>query len=644
MKPLSRFAIFIKNFTSTIKGKIIAITTGTIAIIAIITVGVCFVVFQSLLRQNQIRSVEFGLQLVSSNVAFDMKDITYFARWCGSSSDILNYLNTFRDKPPLAVASRNDKSLRAIALNSSERLKEEFHNTSRYITRVIVSTNSADNFLQVISTSGDTLSYNMDALVESGVFKTLTESPDFVWVGVINDPFFQGFQKMPVIPIARPVHSSFGSDAVGWVYISVSANVILDYLKSFPLPSDSRLYLTIGDGFYEVAAGRILETDPDFTVLARETVKGIAPATAIEKVRMADGRTETLITHSLGQNGWYIHQILSRQQLGQQRQVYLLLIGAIAVAILSLGFFMAISLNRTINQPVARIQKKIHAIAHGDFSRDTSIEWDHELGDIGKGINTLAFDVVNLMDRRIEDEKQKKDLQYQILQSQINPHFLYNTLNSIKWMATIQGSPGIAEMTTALARLLRQVAKGSAAMITLEEELNLVKDYFLIQQYRYGGGITIDYQIVSQELYQCMVHRFSLQPIVENALFHGIEPKGSTGKIVIKAWACAGAEENGPDSENEREQTPDTGSIRKNLCISITDNGVGMSQETIRKVLHQKTSKKSADFFRQVGIANVDQRIRHEFGEKYGISIESQVGQYTAMTIVTPYILKNQES
>ena len=141
-----------------------------------------------------------------------------------------------------------------------------------------------------------------------------------------------------------------------------------------------------------------------------------------------------------------------------------------------------------------------------------------------------------------------------------------------------------------------------------------------------------------------MVHRFSLQPIVENALFHGIEPKGSTGKIVIKAWACAGAEENGPDSENEREQTPDTGSIRKNLCISITDNGVGMSQETIRKVLHQKTSKKSADFFRQVGIANVDQRIRHEFGEKYGISIESQVGQYTAMTIVTPYILKNQES
>lgn len=611
----------VKTFLKTIKGKIISITIGTILVIALITVGVCFVVFQSLLRQNQIQSVEFGLQLVSSNVSFDMKEITYFARWCGSSNDIVKYLETFQDKPPLAVASRKDKSLRTIALSSSERLKEEFRNTSRYITRVIVSTNSATNFLQVLSTSGDTLSYSINTLVQSDVFQTLLDSQDFLWIGIINDPFYQNFQEIPVIPMVRPIYSTFGSDAVGWVYISVSANVILDYLKAFPLPSDSRLYLTIGDKFYEIRGNHIRETEPDFTILSQENVKGTDPKTLVRKIRLKNGRTETLITHSLGQNGWYIHQILSKQQLEQQRQIYLLLIGAICIAILSLGVFMTLSLNRTINQPVARIQKKINEIAHGDFSRDRSIEWNHELGDIGKGINTLAFDVVNLMDKRIEDEKQKKDLEYQILQSQINPHFLYNTLNSIKWMATIQGSPGIAEMTTALARLLRQVAKGSSAMITLEEELNLVKDYFLIQQYRYGGSISIEYQIESQNLYQCMVHRFSLQPIVENALFNGIEPKGSTGKIVVKAWASA-----------------DEG--KKNLGISITDNGVGMSSETIEKVLRQKSSKKNADFFRQVGIANVNQRIQHEFGENYGISIESRLGEYTIMTILIPYIVQ----
>ena len=84
-------------------------------------------------------------------------------------------------------------------------------------------------------------------------------------------------------------------------------------------------------------------------------------------------------------------------------------------------------------------------IAGGDFSRDPSVEWDHELGDIGRGINDLSENVSELMEKRLEDEKQKQDLEYKMLQSQINPHFLYNTLNSIKWMATIQGATGISE-------------------------------------------------------------------------------------------------------------------------------------------------------------------------------------------------------
>ena len=190
-------------------------------------------------------------------------------------------------------------------------------------------------------------------------------------------------------------------------------------------------------------------------------------------------------------------------------------------------------------------------------------------------------------------------------------------------MATIQGASGIAEMTTALARLLKQVAKGSSAMISLEEELNLVKDYFLIQQYRYGGSISIEYKIESENLYQCQIHRFSLQPIVENALFHGIEPKGSAGRIVIDVGLSITEEQ-------------------KNLKISITDNGVGMSQENIEKVLHQKPSKKRADFFRQVGIANVNQRIQHEFGPDYGIFIDSELGIYTTMTILIPYIIQEK--
>ena len=110
-----------------------------------------------------------------------------------------------------------------------------------------------------------------------------------------------------------------------------------------------------------------------------------------------------------------------------------------------------------IARPITALQSRIEAVGSGDFSADPAIEWDNELGDIGRGINKMSGNITALMDRRLEDEKQKQDLEYRMLQNQINPHFIYNTLNSIKWMATIQHAPGIAQMVTALSRLLKIV-------------------------------------------------------------------------------------------------------------------------------------------------------------------------------------------
>ncbi len=176
-------------------------------------------------------------------------------------------------------------------------------------------------------------------------------------------------------------------------------------------------------------------------------------------------------------------------------------------------------------------------------------------------------------------------------------------------------------MTTALARLLKNVSKGTASMIPLREELDLIKDYFLIQQYRYGGSVTIEYQIQSDELYNCQIHRFSLQPIIENALFHGIEPKGAAGRIIVSAEAEEIAGEKG-------------------LMIRVTDNGIGMSEEMIEKVLREDTdSHNKTEFFRHVGISNVNKRIQYDFGPEYGITITSRQGEFTTMTIRLPYVL-----
>ena len=161
-------------------------------------------------------------------------------------------------------------------------------------------------------------------------------------------------------------------------------------------------------------------------------------------------------------------------------------------AILLLGCSLAFLLHRMIAHPISALQSRIEKISGGDFSADPDIEWDNELGDIGRGINSMSAGVTALMEHRLEDEKQKQDLEYRMLQNQINPHFIYNTLNSIKWMATIQHAPGIAEMVMALSRLLKSISKSNERLVPLYEEFALLNDYFTIQQYRYGGTITLE--------------------------------------------------------------------------------------------------------------------------------------------------------
>jgi two-component system sensor histidine kinase YesM len=229
---------------------------------------------------------------------------------------------------------------------------------------------------------------------------------------------------------------------------------------------------------------------------------------------------------------------------------------------------------------------------------------------LGWGVRRQTREITGLMEKRIADEKHKRDLEYRMLQSQINPHFLYNTLNSIKWMAAIQNAPGIAEMTTALSRLLQRVSRDSRRMASLREELALLDDYLVIQKYRYGDSVTLEKKIAHESLLDTPVPRFVLQPLAENAIFHGIEPKGS-GVITVEVTQCS-----------------------DDVLVSLTDDGVGMDAAVIERIRNEP--RDAVGMFRELGVRNVDERLRHAFGEDYGLVIESETGKYTSMTLRLP--------
>lgn len=365
------------------------------------------------------------------------------------------------------------------------------------------------------------------------------------------------------------------------------------------------VYLTLGNTLYEITGKEIVSAssiEPDFF---KDHANQVQPLTV-------SGKKCSFVTAPLISDNCYLSIPISSQPFYDHLKNYLVMLFLIFCAILLVGFLLLLSLNRTVTAPVLHLQEKIQAVSGKDFHPDPSIEWENEFGDIGRALNQMGTDIQTLMKQKIDFEKQKKDYEYQVLQSQINPHFLYNTLNSIKWMATIQHAPGIAEMTTSLAHLLKSIAKGTTTIVSLQDEIHLLDDYFTIQKYRYGGAITLDYEIEDPSLLHIQILRFTLQPIVENAIFHGIEPKGCAGKIQIH--------------------------IFRNPCavqIDVTDDGVGMDAETIQQVLTEETSGKS-QFFRQIGIASVNRRIQYNFGEQYGLSITSEPGKFTTMTILLP--------
>jgi two-component system sensor histidine kinase YesM len=610
----------------TIRSKILISTAIVTAALTTLTVSVCFSLFQTFLRQNQLQSAEYSLQVFSGNVSSAMENILSFNQWCCSNMDIARYLEAFQNQDHMPSISSAEAGLRITALNAYDRLKEEYHNTyaHEYLTRVIISPVKSRCYLQISDTAAAGTVGDINRLCQEEFFQSSLHSEPYLWAGLMEDPLVSAHDSL-ILPIIRPIQSPYGSRMVGWSYLSVSQNIFLDFLSSFPLEDDSWLYIHLGNHTYRLMDGCLQEMlSPEYQILSGLKGHVFNEKTTASKVETMDHRIRTMITCPLNQDGWSVSLILSEKAYQAQSQTYLALMAGIALTVCFIGAILYILLNRIINRPVQKILDKITAISQGDFSRDLSIEWQDELGRIGCGINQMSENVVTLMEKKVEDEKQKKDLEYQILQSQINPHFLYNTLNSIKWMATIQNANGIAEMTTALARLMKNVSKGTAAHITLQEELALVKDYFLIQKYRYGGNISLECQVKEQKLYQCLIHRFTLQPIIENAMFHGIEPKGCPGKIMIQAQLLPS------------EHTEDV------LRISVTDNGVGMDQEMIEKVLKGDTSSK-ADFFRHVGISNVNQRIQYDFGEEYGIHIKSIPGRYTTMVITLPCrFLENQ--
>lgn len=593
-----------KRIFKTLRGKFFLITITLMLVFGIGAATLSYIMFSDNLRSNSIHAAETNLQFMRSEINSNLESILELSQWSRTNTEIVNYISSGAESSNYAAVTRR----------ATERLTEEYISNPayQYISRIIITNSEGSKFLQKFSSASYSVDRNViDIIKELPYFSVLMSAPDYTFtIGVQKDPFTRRPETM--LPVIRPIESLYSSDTMGISYIQISFSMFTDPLAEYSHQENTPVYLTIGTESYRIANGDVTPVKQRKDGRDISEGESVSSGTLVQEVS-TDGKEEIYISTPLQSEGCYISMPISSATQGSSSAGYFSILLVILIFITVICLLLLRLLSHNVARPVAMIKRQIDSIAHGDFSQDPSIEWDNELGELGRNINQLATDISGLIEQRVEDEKQKKDLEYQVLQSQINPHFLYNTLNSIKWMATAQHADGIAEMTTALAHLMKSIAKGTTTVVSIKGEIQLLDDYFTIQKYRYGGAISMEYRIDDPALLENQILRFTLQPIVENAIFHGIEPKGQSGQIDIHI-----------------RQTQE-GDVQ----IDITDNGVGMDEDTIRSVLSGETSSRSS-FFRQIGIGSVDRRIRHTFGEKYGLHIKSEPGKYTCMTILLP--------
>lgn len=280
------------------------------------------------------------------------------------------------------------------------------------------------------------------------------------------------------------------------------------------------------------------------------------------------------------------------------------------VAIL-IAVILALSITGQILHPLKELTEAMIQMKRGDYSIQIQEGSKNEFAKLSHTFNSLARKTDSLIKEIHYEQNLKRKNELKALQAQINPHFLYNTLDSIIWMAELQDHVSVKKMTSALAKLFRISISKGRQIISIEEELEHVKNYLQIQKMRYSNKL--DYTLdIKEEVLVYQTVKLILQPIVENAIYHGIKNKRGIGHVGVY------------------------GEIEGDVIVlRVEDNGAGMTEEMVDQLLKKGLQRKSQG----VGVTNVDERIKLYFGEHYGIHVESQLGEGTKISIHIPKVL-----
>ncbi|MBU7314492.1 cache domain-containing sensor histidine kinase [Paenibacillus oleatilyticus] len=423
------------------------------------------------------------------------------------------------------------------------------------------------------------------------------------------------------IVLARPIHSQFDwMNTIGYVFIAVKESYYSRIIhEDADVGEGSDLFIADTRGVVLSAGNRSLQVGanyPNSELLKEISEHELLGTRAFSAVF---NKQKYLLVYSYDAvSRWYLVGTIPYELLNKETKQILPYIVLVVGLCLLCSLLLAFLISTSISTPLQRLTESMKQVSTGNFQVRIQDPGNDEIGFLTGKFNLMIEQLRDLIDHTKQEQIKKREIELQMLQAQINPHFLFNTLNCLKWTAAINHVPVVSDGLTALAELLRHTMVDKKEFIPLRSELANVDNYLIIQRLRFGSSFTVEYDI-DDGLSEAAIMKFILQPIVENSLIHGLDgAEREEKKLVISATSADGQ-----------------------LLIAVQDNGKGMDEEQLRRLLDSNYRGKHR--LSNIGIRNVQERIQLNFGTKYGLSVESREGEGTRVLLTMPMIGGNQE-
>ncbi len=577
-------------------------------------------------QRISIRYTIFIYFTVSAIVMFLLIGVSVYGRITGQltatirkeNQAVINQVNLSVDAYLRTVMKLSDSLYYGVIKNVDFRAQGEKVNSE--ITLLYDNNKDSVSNIALLSGDGELMSAVPAARLKTGMdvtkekwFKDTLEHPENLHFSLphVQYIFDNGENQYRwVITISRAVEITEGtSTAQGVLLIDMTYAGLQYMLDNIPLGDQGYLYLVGGEGEL-IYHPKMQLIDAG---LEEENVSAACTYRDGNYEETWKGKNRNIIVKTVGYTGWKIIGVVPEQGFTlNEVKTRLFMVFVVAFFLFLLAVINAY-ISSKITAPIQELEKSVNALEAGELDAEVYLGGSYEIQHLGRSIGVMAKRIQALMKDIVSEHESKRKSEFDTLQSQINPHFLYNTLDIIVWMIENEQKQEAVKVVTALARFFRISLSKGRSIIPVRDELEHVRSYLTIQQKRFKNKFT--YRIEAQdEVLSLACLKLTLQPLVENAIYHGMEFMDGDGEILVKA-----------ERDGER------------LCITIADNGLGMTAEQVQGLLTGKTRSASGKGS-GIGVKNVNERIRLYFGEDFGLDIRSEPDEGTEILIRLPAV------